>query len=158
VWTDIDRIRALWPGKLVVKGLLDPADIAQAYTHGADAVTVSNHGGNRLDILPASIDCLPAARRAAPEGAPLFLDGGVRRGSDVLKAIALGADFCFLGRAFLYGISAGGKAGAVRVVDILRKELSYAQAMLGCADLQSVQREMILAANQVHAGQACKTT
>lgn len=143
LWTDIERIRKLWPGKLVIKGLLHPPDVAKAYEVGADAVTISNHGGNKLDILPASVDCLPGGRRAAPEAAPLFLDGGIRRGSDVLKAIALGADFCFLGRAFLYGLSAGGKAGIERALTILRNELSYAQAMLGCADLQSVKRDMI---------------
>ncbi|MEK9662288.1 MAG: alpha-hydroxy acid oxidase, partial [Alphaproteobacteria bacterium] len=102
VWTDIERLRELWHGKLVIKGLLHPDDVAEAYRRGADAATVSNHGGNRLDILRASIDCLAEARDAAPDGATLFLDGGIRRGSDVLKALALGADFCFLGRAFIY--------------------------------------------------------
>jgi L-lactate dehydrogenase (cytochrome)/(S)-mandelate dehydrogenase len=151
LWTDIKQIRSLWPGKLVIKGLLHPPDIAQAYEAGADAVTVSNHGGNKLDFLPASVDCLIDARCAAPESAPLFLDGGIRRGSDIVKAIALGADFCFLGRAFLYGVSAGGQAGAERAVTILQNELSYAQAMLGCADLQSVEREMIFAPSPNHA-------
>ncbi len=152
LWTDIERIRSLWAGKLVVKGLLHPPDIAQAYRLGADAVTVSNHGGNKLDILPASVDCLSVAGSVPRASGPLFFDGGISRGSDVLKAIALGADFCFLGRAFLYGVSAGGKAGAERVVAILRNELSYAQAMLGCADLQSVKREMLFAPNPDHVG------
>jgi L-lactate dehydrogenase (cytochrome)/(S)-mandelate dehydrogenase len=145
LWSDIERIRARWPGKLVIKGLLHPPDVAEAYRRGADAVTVSNHGGNRLDILPASIDCLTAARDAVPAGAPLLFDGGLRRGSDVLKAVALGADFCFLGRAFLYAVSAGGRDGAARAVAILRNELTYAQAMLGCADLASVGRELLFA-------------
>ncbi|MBT7361203.1 MAG: alpha-hydroxy-acid oxidizing protein [Rhodospirillaceae bacterium] len=150
VWTDIEKIRALWPGKLVIKGLLDPSDVAQAYETGADAVTLSNHGGNKLDILPASVDCLAGAKHMVPDAAPLFFDGGIRRGSDILKAAALGADFCFLGRAFLYGVSASGKAGAERVATILRNELSYAQAMLGCADLQSVDQRLLFTASSVH--------
>ena len=145
LWTDIERIRAHWPGKLVLKGLLHPDDVAEAYRRGADAVTVSNHGGNRLDVLPASIDCLAAARDAAPAGATLLFDGGIRRGSDVLKAVALGADFCFLGRAFLYAVSAGGRAGGMRAVEILRNELTYAQAMLGHAELASVGRDVLFA-------------
>ena len=108
-------------------------------------MTVSNHGGNRLDVLPASVDCLAAARDAAPAGATLLFDGGIRRGSDVLKAVALGADFCFLGRAFLYAVSAGGRAGGMRAVEILRNELTYAQAMLGHAELASVGREVLFA-------------
>lgn len=144
VWTDIDRIRDRWPGKLVIKGLLDPADVAEAYRHGADAATLSNHGGNRLDILPASIDCLAAARDATPEGAALLFDGGIRRGSDVLKALALGADFCFLGRAFIYAVSAGGRDGAAQAVELLRNELAYAQAMVGYANLDAVERELVI--------------
>jgi (S)-mandelate dehydrogenase len=138
VWNDIERIRSVWPGKLVIKGLMDPADVAKAYDVGADAVSLSNHGGNKLNIMPATIDCLQAARNAVPEGGTLFLDGGIRRGSDIMKALALGADFCFLGRAFLYGVSAGGRNGAERAMEILSNELSYTMAMLGCPEVDDV--------------------
>ncbi|MEK9967236.1 MAG: alpha-hydroxy acid oxidase [Rhodospirillaceae bacterium] len=138
VWTDIERIRTLWPGKLVLKGLMDPADIAKAYEIGADAVSLSNHGGNKLNIVPATVDLLEPVRAAIPGDANLFVDGGMRRGSDIVKATALGADFCFLGRAFLYGVAAGGHAGAVRAAEILRDELAYTLAMLGCPDMDAV--------------------
>ncbi len=143
VWRDIERIREFWTGKLVIKGLMDPEDIAKAYEVGADAVSLSNHGGNKLNIVPATVDCLAAARAVAPEGATLFLDGGIRRGSDIVKARALGADFCFLGRAFLYGVSAGGRDGARRTAEIVRNELSYTMAMLGCADMNAVDPERL---------------
>ena len=138
VWDDMERIREVWKGKLVLKGLMEPADIAKAYAVGADGVSLSNHGGNKLNIVPAIVDCLAPARAAiAPDNA-LFLDGGMRRGSDVVKAVALGADFCFLGRAFLYGVSAGGREGVQRAVEILRDEVSYTMAMLGCPDVDGI--------------------
>lgn len=143
VWSDMESIRAHWRGKLVIKGLLRPRRRGDGLPAGADAVVVSNHGGNRLDFMPASIDSLCEVRQAVPEARPLLFGGGIRRGSDILKAIALGVDFCFAGRAFLYGVSAGGKAGAARAAGLLRDELANAQAMLGCADLDAVRRDMI---------------
>lgn len=145
VWSDIERIRSVWPGKLVIKGLMDPADVAKAYDVGADAVSLSNHGGNKLNIMPATVDCLQAARDAVPPDGTLFLDGGIRRGSDVAKALALGADFCFLGRAFLYGVATGGRDGAERAAEIIRNELSYTMAMLGCADVDAVTSDRLFA-------------
>ncbi|MBO6782787.1 MAG: alpha-hydroxy-acid oxidizing protein [Alphaproteobacteria bacterium] len=144
VWEDVERIRALWKGKLVLKGLMEPGDVSRAYEVGADAVSLSNHGGNKLNIVPATVDCLAPARDVAPEGSTLFLDGGIRRGSDVVKAAALGADFCFLGRAFLYGVAAGGRDGARRVVEIVRDDLSYTLAMLGIPDMYSVDPALLV--------------
>lgn len=142
-WSDIERIRAIWPGKLVIKGLLNPADIARAYELGADAVSLSNHGGNKLNILPATVDVLPAARKAVPPDGTLFVDGGMRRGSDIVKALALGADFCFLGRAFLYGVAAGGRDGAERAAELLRDDLQYTMSMLGCRDVEAVNDSLL---------------
>lgn len=143
VWEDMERIREIWPGKLVIKGLMGAADVAKAYDIGADAVSLSNHGGNKLNIVPATVDCLAPARAAIAGDSTLFLDGGIRRGSDVVKALALGADFCFLGRAFLYGVSAGGRDGVQRVVEILRNEVSYTLAMLGCPDVDAVDSSLL---------------
>lgn len=142
VWSDVERIRALWPGKLVVKGLGDAADILQAVEIGADAVTISNHGGNKLDCMLASIDSLAMAKAAVGDRLPLLFDGGIRRGSDVLKALAVGATFCFVGRATLYGVAAGGLAGATRALDILADELAHTQAMIGCSTLDAVRPEL----------------
>jgi (S)-mandelate dehydrogenase len=131
-WKDLEHIRALWPGKLVVKGLLHPDDARQAVDLGADAVTVSNHGSVKLDCMPATIDMLPAIARAVGHHVPVFFDGGIRCGADIVVALCLGAHMGFVGRASLYGVSAGGRAGADRALQILRDELSQTLAMIGC--------------------------
>lgn len=131
-WTDLERVRRMWPGKLVVKGLVHPDDVRQAAELGADAVTVSNHGGNKLDCMQGSVDALRAIKASVGERIPLFLDGGIRRGSDLAAALALGAGCCFIGRAALYGVAAGGLAGGHRAVEIIAKELAYTMAMIGC--------------------------
>ena len=125
-------MRKRWPGKLIVKGLVRPDDVSRAINAGADAVTVSNHGGNKLDRMQSAIDSLAWVRRAVSDQITLFFDGGIRRGSDIVVAIALGATHCFVGRATLYGVTAGGHKGAKRAVDILQQELSYTMAMIGC--------------------------
>ncbi len=129
LWPDLEAIRALWPGKLVVKGLCHVDEIRQAEAIGADAVTVSNHGGNKLDSMCATLDAMIEARPHTRM--PLLLDGGIRSGDDIFKAMALGANFCFVGRAALYAIAAGEQAGAIRLCEILRDELRYVQAMTG---------------------------
>jgi len=151
-WGDIERIRKSWPGRLVLKGLCDPDEVIRARAVGADAVTVSNHGGNKLDCLPASLDLLAMVRAAVGPTFPLFLDGGIRRGSDILTALALGADFCFMGRPALYGLAAGGRVGAQRVFDILSDELRYTQAMVGCPDCKSIDRNAIMDREQIRSG------
>jgi L-lactate dehydrogenase (cytochrome)/(S)-mandelate dehydrogenase len=142
-WHDLDRVRKLWNGALVVKGLVHPDDVLRAVQAGADAVTISNHGGNKLDCMQASLESLAAARKAVGPGVRLFMDGGIRRGSDIAIAKALGADHCFIGRATIYGTAAGGPRGAKRAVDILQSDLTYTMAMLGCRTNADITRELV---------------
>lgn len=142
-WRDVERVRRLWPGPLVVKGIVHPADVAQAFELGADAVTVSNHGGNKLDCMPAALDCLVAVRQAVGPERRIFFDGGVRKGSDLIVARALGADFCFVGRAPLYGLAADARAGAQRAVALLAEELAYALTMCGCPRMAEVSADLL---------------
>ncbi len=130
-WADLDWIRAQWPGKLVVKGLIDPDDAQRAVRAGADAVIVSNHGGRQLDGAPSSIRALRPIVQAVGSDADVLFDGGVRSGADVLKALALGARGVLLGRAPLYGLAAAGEAGAHHALAIIRRELDVSLALCG---------------------------
>ncbi len=145
-WRDVARLRALWPGALVIKGVVHPEDAARAFEEGADAVTVSNHGGNKLDRMPATLESLIAVRSAVGPKRKLFFDGGLRRGSDIVTAAALGADFCFTGRATVYGVSAGGVPGAARAVTILREELAYCLAMIGRPGMKALGPDIFFSA------------
>ncbi|ABQ70588.1 FMN-dependent alpha-hydroxy acid dehydrogenase [Rhizorhabdus wittichii RW1] len=133
-WDEVERIRRLWPGRLVIKGLVHAGDVRRARDCGADAVAVSNHGGNKLDVMPAAIDSLCALVGTGAPALPLFFDGGVRKGAHILIALALGARFAFAGRAPLYGVIAGGTAGALRAIDILKDEIGRTLALIGCPD------------------------
>jgi len=139
-WSTLERMRARWKHKLIVKGVLHPDDAQRIAGMGVDAIVVSNHGGRQLGAVPASIEALPAIRRAVGPGFSLLLDSGVRSGDDIAKALAAGADFVLLGRTFLYGTGALGAArGPDATIEILRGELDTALAQLGCrciADLQ----------------------
>lgn len=137
-WRTLGEIRERWPRKLIVKGLLDIADITQAMAIGADAVAISNHGGRQLDWAIAPLDLLPRAREAVGNRIALIVDGGMRRGTDVLKAMALGADAVFVGRAPLYGVAAAGRAGAARALAILRGELERDLGLLGVPSLSEL--------------------
>lgn len=130
-WADVGWLRAQWPGKLVLKGAIMPEDCRQAVAQGVDAIMVSNHGGRQLDGVAAPLDHLPAIRDTIQDGAQLIVDGGVRRGTDVLKAIALGASGCSIGRPYLYGLAAGGEAGVSRVLTILRTEIERDMILMG---------------------------
>ncbi len=132
-WSDVQRYRRLFPGRLVIKGILHPDDARQALEAGVDGIVVSNHGARQLDRAPASLEALPAIRSAVGSRAALLLDGGVRRGADILIALALGADFVLVGRAILFGLVAGGTRGAARAIDILATELSLTMAQAGIA-------------------------
>jgi isopentenyl diphosphate isomerase/L-lactate dehydrogenase-like FMN-dependent dehydrogenase len=134
-WDDLDALREIWPHKLIVKGVLDPADALRAVEHGADGIGVSNHGGRNLDGIVSPIEALPEIVDAIAGRATIFMDSGVRRGSDVVKALALGADAVMVGRATLYGVAAGGEAGAARALDIFRDEIHRVQALLGVHQL-----------------------
>ena len=127
--------RAQWPGKLLVKGILDADDARAAIDCGADGIVVSNHGGRQLDAAPSAVDALPPIRAAVGENFPLLADGGIRSGLDVARYLALGADFVLLGRAFMFALGAMGPAGAEHAVRLLRAELRATLGQLGCPEI-----------------------
>ena len=137
-WDGAKALRDRWPGKFVLKGVLHPEDAERALAIGADGVVVSNHGGRALDCSIATIEALPAIVEAAGGRMAVFLDSGVRRGSDVVKAVALGADLVLAGRAPLYGLAAYGEAGVARALDLLRSETARTMAMLGARSIDEV--------------------
>lgn len=130
-WDDMRWVRQQWPGKLVIKGLLHPQDACNALDIGADGIIVSNHGGRQLDGAIAPIDALPAIAAAVP-GMTVMVDSGFRRGTDVIKALALGARFVFVGRPAMYGLAIGGQQGVVLALRLLEKEIDISLALLGC--------------------------
>ncbi|MEO6341244.1 MAG: alpha-hydroxy acid oxidase [Caulobacteraceae bacterium] len=135
-WAFLAKLRARWPRKLVVKGVMHPDDARRILDAGADAIAVSNHGGRQLDCSPAAIDMLPLVRAAVGPDATVLMDGGVRSGEDIAKALALGANFVLLGRAVCYGVGAlGPERGPAEVIRILADELDRTLAMLGCVDV-----------------------
>lgn len=133
-WRDLERYRSTWPGKLILKGVMHPDDAARAAGLGFDGVIVSNHGGKALDRVPAPLEMLPAVRQAVPATTAVMIDSGVRRGSDIVLARCLGADYVFAGRAMLYAVAARGQPGAERAVAILQDEIDRTLALVGCAD------------------------
>jgi isopentenyl diphosphate isomerase/L-lactate dehydrogenase-like FMN-dependent dehydrogenase len=137
-WDSVKALRDRWPGRFVLKGVLHPEDAEKARALGADGIVVSNHGGRALDCSMATIEALPAIRDAVGGRMTLFLDSGVRRGSDVVKAVALGADAVLAGRAPLYGLAAFGEAGVTRAIELLRSETVRTMAMLGARNLAEV--------------------
>jgi L-lactate dehydrogenase (cytochrome)/(S)-mandelate dehydrogenase len=137
-WADLEHYRKLWPGKLVVKGILHPEDALRAASLGVDGIIVSNHGGRQLDMAPSPIEMLPLIRAAVGDRVVLMLDSGVRRGSDILIALCLGAQFVFIGRSTLYGVAAYGLAGAQKAIEILRKEIDLNMAQIGCPTLDGL--------------------
>ena len=142
-WDDVARLRDSWQGPVVIKGVLRAEDAQQAVSIGADAVVVSNHGGRQLDGVPAALSMLPEIVAAVDPSVEIYLDGGVRRGGDIVKALALGARACMIGRPSAWGLSAGGTAGVSRAVSILRAELDNALALLGIAAVTAVGRDCI---------------
>lgn len=143
-WKDIEWLRSFINVPLFMKGVLNPADASAAADLGCDGIIVSNHGGRSLDTLPASIDALPAIYKRVGKRIPVILDGGVRRGIDVFKALALGASAVMIGRPYLYGLAAGGALGVARVVEILRTELEMTMGLAGCTKLSQISPDFIL--------------
>jgi (S)-mandelate dehydrogenase len=142
-WDDIKRFRDLWPRKLMLKGVLRADDAERAVATGVDGLVISNHGGRQLDGAISGIDALPDIARAVGGRASLLVDGGVRRGSDIAKAIALGAEGVILGRAPVYGLAAGGRAGVARAIAILADELDRTLALTGCADVAALTADLV---------------
>jgi (S)-mandelate dehydrogenase len=142
-WDDIERFRDLWPRKLMLKGVLRADDAERAVATGVDGLVISNHGGRQLDGAISGIDALPDIARAVGGRASLLVDGGVRRGSDIAKAIALGAEGVILGRAPVYGLAAGGRAGVARAIAILADELDRTLALTGCADVAALTADLV---------------
>ena len=143
-WKDIDWLKSIWPGKMAIKGILHRDDARIAVEHGIDAVIVSNHGGRQLDGAPSAIAALPGIVEAVDGKAEVLMDGGIRRGSDIVKAMALGASACLIGRAGLYGLAANGEAGVSHAIDILKKEIDITLALLGQADVTKLDKSSIL--------------
>lgn len=143
-WKDVDWIRQYWKGRLVVKGILEPNDALEACNAGAQTVIVSNHGGRQLDGAPSTITALPAVVDAVGDRADVMMDGGVRSGVDVLRAMALGAKGVLLGRAWAWALSAQGGAGVTRMLDLLRHEIKVAMALTGQTDVKKLTRDILL--------------
>lgn len=137
-WADVEWLRTRWAGPLVVKGILTGDDARRAVDSGADALVVSNHGGRQLDGAPATITALPEVRAAAGASVEVLLDGGIRRGTDVVKALALGADAVLIGRPYLYGLAAAGETGVARVLELFRAELVRTLTLLGRSSVGEV--------------------
>ncbi len=142
-WEDAAWVRSLWPGKLVLKGVMEADDACRAADIGADAVVVSNHGGRQLDSAPATIRALPRVVDALQGRCEVLFDGGVMSGQDVLKALAYGARGCLIGKAFLYGLAARGEAGVAQALEILRSELEVSMALTGVTDVQKVDGSLL---------------
>ena len=143
-WDDVRELRRLWDGKVIIKGVMDAEDAAKAIYVGADAIIVSNHGGRQLDGAPSSIAALPQIVDMVGGRCEVWMDGGIRSGQDVLRALALGADGTMIGRAFLYGLAAGGKTGVQQVLQIIQKELDLTMAFCGRRTLGEVDRDILL--------------
>jgi L-lactate dehydrogenase (cytochrome) len=151
-WKDVEWIKSIWPGKLILKGILDVEDAKTAVKLGADAIVVSNHGGRQLDGAPSSISALPVIADAVGSDIEVLFDGGIRSGADIMRALALGARACMIGRAYAWGLGAGGEAGVATAIDVLTKELSVTMALTGVNRIAEIGPQVIVG------GGAKKTT
>jgi len=143
-WDDVKRIKDRWGGKLILKGILDVEDAEKAAASGADALIVSNHGGRQLDGAMSSIEALPAIAKAVGSKIEVHMDGGIRSGQDVIKAIAYGAKATYIGRAFVYGLGAMGEEGVTAALEVIRKELDTTMALCGLRDIKTVDSRILV--------------
>jgi L-lactate dehydrogenase (cytochrome) len=141
--SDVSWLRSVWPGSLVVKGVQHPEDARAVVDAGADAVVVSNHGGRQLDRAPVPLEALAGVVNAVGDGAEVYIDGGIMSGSDLVAAVAIGARAGLIGRAYLYGLMAGGERGVQRVADILRAEVTTTMALLGVTRVEELSRDHV---------------
>jgi L-lactate dehydrogenase (cytochrome) len=153
-WKDVEWVRRLWKGKLIVKGILDADDAVLAARCGADALIVSNHGGRQLDGAPSSIDALPRIAQALNGEIELHMDGGIRSGQDVMKALACGASAVYIGRAFLYGLGARGEQGVSRCLEIIRSELDLTMALCGITDVRRIDGHALVSGGHLRGPEA----
>jgi L-lactate dehydrogenase (cytochrome) len=144
-WSDIEWIRSVWPGKLVLKGILDVEDAKTAVAAGVDGIVVSNHGGRQLDGARSTVAALPDIVNAVGDRIEVLFDGGIRSGQDVLRALALGARGCLIGRAYLYGLAAMGEAGVTLALEVIRRELEVSMALCGISDVRNVTSDVLYA-------------
>ena len=142
-WKDVEWLRGQWSGPIVIKGIQTVADAIIAADDGVDAIALSNHGGRQLDSAPAPLDLLPSVADAVGGRTEIICDGGVRRGSDIVKALALGANACMAGRAYLYGLGAAGEAGVDLVLDLLASDMKRTMALIGCKSVKELDRDFV---------------
>jgi L-lactate dehydrogenase (cytochrome) len=145
-WAELDDVRSHWKGPLILKGVLHPEEALEAARRGVDAVLVSNHGGRQLDSAPAALDVLPMVAAVLGGRIPILLDGGVRRGADVVKALALGATACLIGRPTLWGVSVAGENGVAHVLETYRQEIDRAMALCGLRAIADITPDLLLGA------------
>jgi L-lactate dehydrogenase (cytochrome) len=143
-WKDIDWIRSIWPGKLIVKGIHDAEDAREVLKTGANALVVSNHGGRQLDGAPSSISVLPKVVDAVGSEIEVMFDGGIRSGQDVMRALALGAKSCMIGRAYIYGLGAFGQPGVAKALDIIANELSVTMGLCGVNSIEEIDGHVLV--------------
>jgi L-lactate dehydrogenase (cytochrome) len=142
-WKDVEWIKSIWPGKLILKGILDVDDAKIAVTTGANAISVSNHGGRQLDGAPSAIAALPRIADAVGSEIEVMMDSGIRTGADMMRALALGARSCIVGRSYIYGLGAAGQAGVARAIEILQKEFDVTMALCGVKSIAEINRDVL---------------
>ena len=147
-WAFLDRLRKIWKGRLIIKGITEPSDAVRVKEAGADAIYVSNHGGRQLDSAPATIDILPQIRAAVGPDYPLIFDSGVRNGDDIIKALAYGADFVMLGRPFMFALGADAEKGVRSLVRVLADEISVSMAQIGVNNIASLTNDVVVKTEQ----------